>query len=742
MLTRVQKLDIPAVSVEEYFFDFIRYDNSSVVANITFYVDANVTSAYGASTVSIEISKIDSQKAAKQQLKPQITNASSIVKGFASFKQETVNQLTSLADARVSLLDIARSKMKSSQSTGSKITHLPVRNFSLTKTVTSEESSVRSAVKLKKLSDVKNIVTDKQQLIKPKIFDRVEKSNTIKRDVKVSLPTEYFFTTNSVDRVDQLVVTFTLRDANEKKIQSITKSVDILSAKTAFIERTSRPAAKVVRIGCGQAKLYITRGDRNTTGVRIYKRGNNEQYSLVSELLFFSDDITTKISVAEDRETHFQIVAIDSMKNSCGQYTSVIVPGKNKNFHDSHVVIRAFQTDLGMKINVEKLSKEFMSYQVLKRDLTLNEKTTDRVAVGDIVESFSFPKTRQNSIIQLPTTSRVASLDVVDTSMKNGHIYEYVLRAYDTYGNSMIVGNEIIQYFDDAKKIGRVLIENQQTSIVNGSPEVTFGISFAFEDSDYDKFRAALKSYDIEKYFGDEFLTNREKLRSVIVYDVERHNLSTGQRESMGIFPAGTYSDKAAADSSGAQRLANGVRYVYTVRPMLRDTETMVENLRVQKTDVTTGKQYTFPISKFKHPTALKAGVISTPETQKQKYVGSQFAFGKIGVYASVAVDFAEQRTSLKNFSVKRLTSSTLMFEWGYDKSPSDIDSCVLERLCDDDGTYEVIGISHARVLTGYGTSKYVYVIDAEDDGAMTYSVKPFYLDYSSGKKITTQVDI
>jgi hypothetical protein len=82
------------------------------------------------------------------------------------------------------------------------------------------------------------------------------------------------------------------------------------------------------------------------------------------------------------------------------------------------------------------------------------------------------------------------------------------------------------------------------------------------------------------------------------------------------------------------------------------------------------------------------------------------------------------------------------MFEWGYDKSPSDIDSCVLERLCDDDGTYEVIGISHARVLTGYGTSKYVYVIDAEDDGAMTYSVKPFYLDYSSGKKITTQVDI
>ena len=142
MLTRVQKLDIPAVSVEEYFFDFIRYDNSSVVANITFYVDANVTSAYGASTVSIEISKIDSQKAAKQQLKPQITNASSIVKGFASFKQETVNQLTSLADARVSLLDIARSKISSSQSTGAKITHLPVRNFSLTKTVTSEEASL------------------------------------------------------------------------------------------------------------------------------------------------------------------------------------------------------------------------------------------------------------------------------------------------------------------------------------------------------------------------------------------------------------------------------------------------------------------------------------------------------------------------------------------------------------------------------------------------------------------------
>jgi hypothetical protein len=52
------------------------------------------------------------------------------------------------------------------------------------------------------------------------------------------------------------------------------------------------------------------------------------------------------------------------------------------------------------------------------------------------------------------------------------------------------------------------------------------------------------------------------------------------------------------------------------------------------------------------------------------------------------------------------------------------------------------MGNSHARVLTGYGTSKYVYVIDAEDDGAMTYSVKPFYLDYSSGKKITTQVDI
>jgi hypothetical protein len=219
----------------------------------------------------------------------------------------------------------------------------------------------------------------------------------------------------------------------------------------------------------------------------------------------------------------------------------------------------------------------------------------------------------------------------------------------------------------------------------------------------------------------------RDLLSNIIAFNVQRVDLTTGDVVNYGTITSDVFDESFYVDIKSSTGLKSGRKYKYDVTPMLRDSETMFNNIKTVKIDPTTKKQYNFSPSTSIHPLSLKTGTITTDKSRSLRHGLDEMSYGRFGVMKAIP--------TIMNLAVSKFNSVKNLVTWNVQKNESRIDHFIVFK--DIAGIREVIGKVHSTQLLGSFT--FFHTVTSRDYGPIKYVIIPVYDGYTHGSEYVTE---
>lgn len=271
------------------------------------------------------------------------------------------------------------------------------------------------------------------------------------------------------------------------------------------------------------------------------------------------------------------------------QFSNCIL-NPTKKLATKNVAISALITKNGVKIEARNIPIDVIAIQFLVRDLSLKEQSYTRLSKPVLIDD----STRMLDYV---------GLDYAD--LTHNHIYEFASLLIHKSGIESNAGSSILEFFNFKNSAVDTTVND--LVVTQTEPyDVQFNIVTLISDSDIDIVKNALSAQGVDQYFSDEILTQRDQLKKLLVHNVKRINVTTGEREDFGIIQGTKFSDLTLRTNQSVKPLLIGHKYVYEIQPLLMPAETMLDAYVKQSIDTTTNRTYFFKPSKFRHPLALE----------------------------------------------------------------------------------------------------------------------------------------
>lgn len=403
-------------------------------------------------------------------------------------------------------------------------------------------------------------------------------------------------------------------------------------------------------------------------------------------------------------------------------YTNLIIKPKHST-NSSSVVLVASSIDnqkkvgTGVEIEAREIPDSVTSIQFLQRNLSTKQLTYDNISAPQLITDY----VRNSDYVSMITTN------VID-----GDIYEFSVRLIYENGLSKISSAIVYEYVRPSPNKIDVQITNLNIENLS-QPNVSFDISLDYVDNSLEEIRSVLERQGIKNYFDNNIEKQREQLKWLLAYSIQRIDMSTGDIDDMGVITTPHFSDKGIGNKRQTKPLVPGGSYRYVIDVVTRSPETLFEKYEKTSVDQTTGKTYTFKPSKFQHPITLKTGTIITPAGLKTRYSKSALAHGTLGTTRTIDVSFNQNTVMINNASAKKFDRSKVVMTWQVHGDNGLIDHYLIVR--ESHGIKEYIGKVHSQNPTN---NIFVNEITDRDIGQYHYIVIPIMNNYSYGNSITT----
>lgn len=485
----------------------------------------------------------------------------------------------------------------------------------------------------------------------------------------------------------------------------------------------------------GENVINLKQVDPNASSIQLYKKRftysqsiKDASYSLVGEVKAKSNESFVKIVdyASSTEPVVYRAIPVSSTGMLGAEFTSVVIEtvrgqvAKTSpvNQIPSFVSIASQVTSDGIILNIKDIPPEPIAFIVRKRNLSLRQTSYIDIGSPRLIESFDS-----------------SSIEIQDTGVSQGHIYEYVVALIYKTGKIQNSTNSHLVNFSPIKSnildlsLGEATIEE----LGGNEIDVKFTINKSIIPKDADHVKAFLTSQGFLGEFQEDIIENKEALGNLFAIGVKRHNLSTGEVEDFGIINSdSSFSDVQFGSSKGVQPLQAGFEYKYTVTAYARNIETLFPNL--EKTDNTNSNlPYTYLPSEWQHPVTLLEGNLVTSKTLKRNHAKSEFEFGNIADTKDITISLASVLPSLYESKAKAIKNNkSVLIQWKVQGNVKSIDHFIV--VLDISGIKTIVGKCHNISNSNY--FQFVDSLDNKESGGLTYFIIPVYFDFSRGVEI------
>ena len=543
---------------------------------------------------------------------------------------------------------------------------------------------------------------------------------------QVSVPNDFSLPLDNIKNVDgtfkTMFVFFEVLDRLGIVQQKTEKSVDLSKIVEFFQTPKIPPTISVYKDAKNLlGSLRIQQQDPAAKFVNLYSK-NVSHVSSEIETYFYVDQFDLVASEGEKIVTVdvpngssiiYRAIPVGSTGIESFEFTNIVMTSHAANRRFKHASLAFRITDNGIEIEVRELSPEAISFDVVRKDKTIFDKNFESIT---------------NSPILIDPSQ--TQYQIVDSSVKKRHNYEYAVVLFFKDGCKSIVGNIIAEYIPASPSIVDTKINNLSITFTP-DPNVTFDLDTSVVSTDFDTLHKLLIQNNILDFFSEDVLKERSKLDDIICYGIQRHDMTSGTIESFGIISDKTFSDEKLRVVNSVSGLRVGHQYRYVVTTLLRSPETLFEEFTKEAVDATTKKKYVYHPFKFFQPITLERGSITTSKTLQLNHALEPFAFGNVGSFTTAEVSL--ERTISSVSDAKAETSfDYIVVRWKYDGALDDVDYFIIMK--EFQGMRSVIGKSHA--LSGNKTFQYVKEISDDDIGELEFIIVPVFSNYQLGVEV------
>lgn len=476
----------------------------------------------------------------------------------------------------------------------------------------------------------------------------------------------------------------------------------------------------------GRVTLQIKQVDPSASAVQVYKKiisratTTIDDYALIDTRPLLSTDQAISIVVDKPIQSTFiyRVIPIGSLGQMGSEYTNVVVNA------DRYCPIKAMSVtaeivDTGIEVNMTRLPPDIVAIELLRRDMTVFEHQFKNIGGIKLIDE---------------NVMSSDNINVFDISVRDRHIYEYVVKLIYKGGTTTTTGNTVLEY--NVKRPGKVdlSIEDLEVDSDESSPNVSFRIRSALLESDVETIRVLLNRQDIAEFFKDDILREREFLNDLISWNVQRIDLTTGDREDFGVITNNFFNDRDLGKNNSVKPLSYGHKYRYEVTAFLRSPETLFQSFEKEKVDDVTKKTYRFKPSKFLHPLALTRGLLVSRVGLKTRFSKAEMSHGVIGTKQSINVNFDEQPARVIEPSAVRFNSTLNILTWKLAGAIDQIDHFLIMKDVHEVRT--MIGKVHSEFP--FGNCQFIHKTSDKDESEFTYVIVPIFNDYSTGESATS----
>lgn len=469
-----------------------------------------------------------------------------------------------------------------------------------------------------------------------------------------------------------------------------------------------------------RVNLSIKQQTSNATEIAVYKKYFNKAVTTVDDYTLVGtyrlDNSTKPFTIEVDKPQNsiavYRIVALGKTGIRGSDYTNVVILPSKTQYKNSFAAV-LLPLENGIQIEVTEIPSSVVSIQPVVRNLTTHQKEFTNVSEPILIDD----------------SARTADhISTVDQNVVSDHTYEYAFRLYHRSGTTEVTGNKVLDYI--SVQPGKISVQLQNVGVIhNPTADVRFDVVFDLGDTTVGILRSILDRDDISKYFDDDIKRERDFLKGLIAHNIQRIDLTTGEREDLGILTGQQFSDLTVSEKNSINPLITSHKYRYEIYTMLRSPETMFETLRKAKVDPLTKKPYVFSPAKFLHPVVLKRGVIVSNAGLKSRFGQDQLMYGSLGLTKTIDVSFDEDPATVVDLSVTRLSKTYNVLSWRLDGNVSLIDHFLIMK--EVNGVRTMVGKAHSEFL--YGNCTVYHKLSGRDIGELRYVIVPVFNTYDAG---------
>jgi len=452
-----------------------------------------------------------------------------------------------------------------------------------------------------------------------------------------------------------------------------------------FLSHPHPPDLKIMGVKAGNVTLRLERKDPTLRKVHLFRIITNPNFvrPITQDVGFVSFTTDNYIDFRDDgidnvypNKITYRACVVNG-DGTISEFTSIVVPSIRKvsdptNTAATPVSIRAINTLAGVEVTVDTLSKNILSFRLLRQEI--NKSSTFGESVTEVISDSRLVFQNQGtSLIGLSAITEVAnqrsSFRILDEGTVLGRKYRYFLAYRLGFEGSIQKSEETIS--DEDETIVRVFpymqvpfnisLSSPNVSVdSNNVPTVSFTINVEETKELYNTVIKALQTAGI----GQEFIKNLEeditKSKNILTFSVERYNVETGRRDSYGIFPPGEFTDSQTIRQT--RNIADpfpGARYVYIVKTCLQSPEIFLQN-GVVGLITSSGQEIKKKAARFSRLIYTRLGVMP-PETDVRngKDIEQLILESQVGIEKTAVVDMPNTQPTIADKIIEQKTHYT-----------------------------------------------------------------------------------
>ena len=534
---------------------------------------------------------------------------------------------------------------------------------------------------------------------------------------------KFFLDAKVIDELTEVLTIKIFAKNFDSKIIS-TESFQINSRDiTKFIKSDYRTTLTTPRIY--QRKINKTVKSFNSPYTRINTNRMGENLDVFSKA--FISRYENSLIRFVDNDTHIRSV--------CNVNRSMLVAQTINLFSANEIPFSILkQKKLNViKLKFENVPNDIAAIGIERRDTTQYERFS----------KFSLPK----------LINQGSNVTFADSTLKNGHIYEYRPYYIDKKGHTKIAGN-ILQYHNKISSsnveltlsnLKREVVQETNKNDVHTYTRISFDIFAQLEKQGFESIKEFLEknNYSLGSLGINE--KNYKAYKELFLYEITRQNITTGEMEYLGVSFNEQFVDNSASlsNTKNIKPLKHFNNYRYIVKVGLRSPSSLISTQYGKNLKNGTVVSYSFNSYKLSQKNLFGDKILlNSKNMNKIDGIGSNFMNHYIGIEASIESFVDTIYPIVEDLKVESNLLGYNLLSWKIRGDLNNIDHFRIYAKAD--GIQCFIAATHPHLSNESGVVSYFYKDKIMFDrlGEVTYTISPVLLNFneSPGNKSITIV--